>query len=120
MGILGNGLWGAGMRSVQDREANILRRFKVASISPLPILVAGMLSGWLIYMPALVVLVALAHFLYAMPLPQNWISLIVGPSVASMIFKRNSRAATGSKRFWNCSPRVVPVKIVRQWPPERY
>ena len=27
MGILGNGLFGAGMRSVQDREANILRRF---------------------------------------------------------------------------------------------
>ena len=81
MGILGNGLWGAGMRSVQDREANILRRFKVAPISPLPILVAGMLSGWLIYMPALVVLVALAHFLYAMPLPQNWMSLIVIASI---------------------------------------
>ena len=36
MGILGNGLWGAGMRSVQEREANILRRFKVTPISPLP------------------------------------------------------------------------------------
>jgi hypothetical protein len=27
IGILGNGLWGAGMRLVQEREANILRRF---------------------------------------------------------------------------------------------
>ena len=36
MGILGNGLWGAGMRSVQEREANILRRFKVTPISPAP------------------------------------------------------------------------------------
>src|SRR5580704_5721742 len=36
MGILGNGLWGAGMRAVQDRESNILRRFKVTPISPLP------------------------------------------------------------------------------------
>src|ERR1041385_4394547 len=36
MGILGNGLWGAGMRSVQERETNILRRFKVTPISPLP------------------------------------------------------------------------------------
>ena len=44
MGILGNGLWGAGMRSVQEREANILRRFKVTPISPLPILVAAMIS----------------------------------------------------------------------------
>ena len=51
MGILGNGLWGAGMRSVQEREANILRRFKVTPISPLPILVAAMVSGWLLYLP---------------------------------------------------------------------
>src|SRR5260370_1268463 len=69
MGILGNGLWGAGMRSVQEREANILRRFKVTPISPLPILVASMLSGWLLFLPALFLLVGLAHFLYAMPMP---------------------------------------------------
>jgi imidazolonepropionase-like amidohydrolase/ABC-type multidrug transport system permease subunit len=77
MGILGNGLWGAGMRSVADREANILRRFKVTPISPLPILVAAMASGWLLYLPVPILLVALAHFLYAMPLPHNWISLFV-------------------------------------------
>src|SRR5258708_37072916 len=47
MGILGNGLWGAGMRSVPEREANILRRFKVTRISPLPILVAAITIGWL-------------------------------------------------------------------------
>jgi len=77
MGILGNGLWGAGMRSVQEREANILRRFKVTPISPLPILVAAMAGGWVLYLPAVVVLLALAHFIYAMPLPQNWISLLL-------------------------------------------
>src|SRR5471030_2394638 len=73
MGILGNGLWGAGMRAVQEREANILRRYKVTPISPLPILVASMASGWLLYLPVLVSLVALAHFHYAMPIPQNWL-----------------------------------------------
>jgi positive regulator of sigma E activity len=26
-GVLGNGLFGAGMRAVQDREANVLRRY---------------------------------------------------------------------------------------------
>ncbi len=77
MGILGNGLFGAGMRSVQDREANILRRFKVTPISPLPILVAAMVSGWLLYLPVPAVLIAIAHFQYAMPLPHNWISLFV-------------------------------------------
>ena len=64
MGILGNGLWGAGMRSVNERETNILRRFKVTPISPLPLLVASMVSGWLLYIPVLVLLLALAHFMY--------------------------------------------------------
>src|SRR5256714_7443965 len=41
IGILGNGLFGAGMRAVQEREMNILRRYKVAPISALPLLVAS-------------------------------------------------------------------------------
>src|SRR4051812_7127504 len=45
IGILGNGLFGAGMRAVQDRETNILRRFKVAPITPLPLLVASTVTG---------------------------------------------------------------------------
>jgi imidazolonepropionase-like amidohydrolase/ABC-type multidrug transport system permease subunit len=81
MGILGNGLWGAGMRSVQDREANILRRFKVTPISPLPLLVASMASGLLLYLPVIFLIAGLAHFIYAMPLPQHWISLIAMASL---------------------------------------
>src|ERR1051325_3036424 len=65
MGILGNGLWGAGMRAVSDREANILRRYKVTPITPMPILIAAMVSGWLLYLPVVVALLALAHFQYA-------------------------------------------------------
>ena len=87
MGILGNGLWGAGMRSVQEREANILRRFKVTPISPLPILMAAMVSGWVLYVPALVILVGLAHFMYAMPLPRNWLSLFVMASLGVCAFR---------------------------------
>ncbi|MEO7652038.1 MAG: hypothetical protein ABIZ80_16360, partial [Bryobacteraceae bacterium] len=33
IGILGNGLWGAGMRAVQERENNVLRRYKVTPIT---------------------------------------------------------------------------------------
>jgi imidazolonepropionase-like amidohydrolase/ABC-type multidrug transport system permease subunit len=76
LGILGNGLWGAGMRSVQEREADILRRFKVTPITPMPILVAAMASGWLLYLPVAVVLVGVAHFQYGMPMPRNWLSLL--------------------------------------------
>jgi hypothetical protein len=69
------------MRSVQERETNILRRFKVTPISPLPLLVAAMACGWLLYLPVLFILVGLAHFLYAMPMPQNWFSLFVMASL---------------------------------------
>ena len=75
LGILGNGLWGAGMRAVQEREMNILRRFKVTPISPAPILIASMVTGWLIYLPAAGLICVLAHFIYGMPVPGNWISL---------------------------------------------
>ena len=38
IGILGTGFFGAGMRSVQEREENILRRYKVTPITPVPLL----------------------------------------------------------------------------------
>src|SRR3954464_3291145 len=41
LGILGNGLYGAGMRAVMDREANVLRRYRITPISPVPLLVAS-------------------------------------------------------------------------------
>src|SRR5580658_4060517 len=50
IGILGNGLFGAGMRAVQERENNILRRYKVAPISPAPLLVASTVTGLFVYM----------------------------------------------------------------------
>jgi len=87
MGILGNGLWGAGMRAVQDREANILRRFKVTPISPLPILVAAMVAGWLLYLPVVVVLLAVAHGLYGMKLPHNWVSLLAMVTLGVCAFR---------------------------------
>jgi imidazolonepropionase-like amidohydrolase/ABC-type multidrug transport system permease subunit len=87
MGILGNGLWGAGMRAVQEREANILRRYKVTPITPLPILVASMVSGWLLYLPVLVLLILVAHFGYAMPMPQNWFSLFLMTSLGVCAFR---------------------------------
>ena len=46
IGVLGNGFFGAGIRTVLDRETNVLRRFKVAPISAGPIIVASMISGW--------------------------------------------------------------------------
>src|SRR5882757_9849091 len=69
IGILGNGLFGAGMRSVQDREANILRRYKVAPISPMPLLVAATVTGLMLYLPYIVLMLSLAKFRYGMETP---------------------------------------------------
>src|SRR5215469_11637656 len=41
LGVLGNGLFGAGFRTLQEREMNILRRYKVTPITPMPLLVAS-------------------------------------------------------------------------------
>jgi len=77
IGILGNGLFGAGMRAVQERDQNILRRYKVTPISPTPLLVASVVTGWALFMPYIVVLIALAHFAYGMPWPQTMGSLLI-------------------------------------------
>ena len=71
LGILGNGLFGAGIRAAQDREANILRRYKVAPISPLPLLVASSVTGLVIYMPYVVLMLALAKWRYGMVMPRH-------------------------------------------------
>jgi imidazolonepropionase-like amidohydrolase/ABC-type multidrug transport system permease subunit len=76
IGILGNGLFGAGMRAAQDRETNILRRYKVAPISPLPLLVASSVTGLVIYIPYVVVMLALAQRMYGMTMPKHMVAVL--------------------------------------------
>src|SRR5215813_12425278 len=76
LGVLGNGLFGAGIRTLQERELNILRRYKVTPITPVPILVASMVTGWCIFMPYILIVISLAHFIYHMPWPQHMAALL--------------------------------------------
>jgi ABC-type multidrug transport system permease subunit len=85
--ILGNGLFGAGVRTVADREANVLRRFKVAPISPMPLLVASLITGWLLMCPLIVVTILLAHFMYGVPWPERWIALFVLLSLGTLAMR---------------------------------
>jgi imidazolonepropionase-like amidohydrolase/ABC-type polysaccharide/polyol phosphate export permease len=87
IGILGNGLYGAGMRAVQEREENILRRYKVTPITPVPLLVASMITGLVVFLPALAVILVLAKWLFAMPLPANLFSLFVFVCIATIAFR---------------------------------
>ena len=87
IGILGNGLMGAGIRAVQEREANILRRYKVTPITPAPLLVASVVTGWILYMPNVILILSLAHFLYGMPWPQSMGSILLFVTIAIVGFR---------------------------------
>ncbi|MBI5283423.1 MAG: ABC transporter permease [Candidatus Solibacter usitatus] len=87
IGILGSGFFGAGMRATTDREAGILRRFKVAPITPAPILAAGVITGWVLFMPTVVFFLAIARLRYGMPLPDHPFSLILMVSIGVVAFR---------------------------------
>jgi imidazolonepropionase-like amidohydrolase/ABC-type multidrug transport system permease subunit len=87
IGVLGTGFFGAGIRSVQDREANILRRFKVAPISAAPILVSSLVTGLFNFLPSAVLMLLLSHFVYGMAYPQRMLSLLVFLSLGVLAFR---------------------------------
>jgi ABC-type multidrug transport system permease subunit len=87
LGILGNGLFGAGIRTLQERELNILRRYKVTPITPGPLLVASMVTGWIVFLPYIILLLTLSHFIYHMPWPPHIFSLLVFVSLGLVAFR---------------------------------
>jgi imidazolonepropionase-like amidohydrolase/ABC-type multidrug transport system permease subunit len=87
IGILGNGLFGAGMRAVQDRETDVLRRYKVTPITPVPLLAASMVTGVILYLPGLIVILILANRLFGMVIPPNIGSLFLFAIIACVAFR---------------------------------
>ena len=87
IGILGSGFFGAGMRAVQEREENILRRYKVAPITPVPLLLASIVMGVILYLPTVILMLFLAHNLYGMPMPINLFSLFLFVCVGAAAFR---------------------------------
>ena len=87
LGVIGSGLYGAGMRAVQEREENILRRYKVTPITPVPLLVASMLTGVILYVPTVLMILILAKMLYGMALPANLLSFLIFVCIAAAAFR---------------------------------
>lgn len=87
IGVLGNGLFGAGMRTVQDRETNVLRRFKVAPINAAPVLVASLVSGLVNFLPVVLLFLVCGRFVYHTPFPTNTLSLLVFVSIGLLAFR---------------------------------
>jgi len=87
IGILGNGLFGAGMRAVQERESNVLRRYKVTPITPAPILTSATVVGWILFMPLVVFVFCAAHFGYGMPWPPRLGSILLFATLGILAFR---------------------------------
>jgi imidazolonepropionase-like amidohydrolase/ABC-type multidrug transport system permease subunit len=86
-GVIGNGLFGAGMRAVQEREENVLRRYKVAPITPVPLLCASMITGVILYLPSVLLILLLAHQFYGMSVPSHLLSLLVFVAIGAIAFR---------------------------------
>src|SRR5215813_1314393 len=76
IGIMGNGFFGVGIRSVQDRELGILRRLRLAPITAAPILFSSLVSGVLVFLPSAILSLFFARVVYQMPIPPNLLSLL--------------------------------------------
>ena len=87
IGIMGNGFFGMGMRAVQERELGILRRLRLAPITPAPVLFSSLLSGVLVYLPSALLTISLAKWVYHMPVPLNLPSLLAFVVIGNIAFR---------------------------------
>jgi len=87
IGLLGSGLFGAGIRAIQEREMNILRRYKVTPITPIPLLAASIVTGWVIFMPYVFMVFSLAHYAYKMAWPAHLAGLFLFIAIALAAFR---------------------------------
>jgi imidazolonepropionase-like amidohydrolase/ABC-type multidrug transport system permease subunit len=87
IGVLSGGLFGAGMRTVQDRETNVLRRFKVAPITPMPLLISSIVSGVVSFVPTVFLYFLISASFYHMPLPAHFWSVLLFVCIAVVAFR---------------------------------
>ncbi|MBI3484369.1 MAG: amidohydrolase family protein, partial [Acidobacteria bacterium] len=66
---------------------NILRRFKVAPITPLPILTASLVTGLIAYLPSVFLILGISTLFYGMAWPDRWISLLLLLSLGLVAFR---------------------------------
>ncbi len=87
LGVLGSGFFGAGITMVQEREENILRRFKVTPSGALPILLAVLTSGLVAYLPLVAVIFGLTHGWLHVPFPPRLLEVVIFSAVGLVAFR---------------------------------
>ncbi len=87
IGVLGSGFFGAGITMVQEREDNVLRRFKVTPAGALPILLAVLTSGLVAYLPLVALIVGLTRVWLHVPLPPRLPEVVVFSTLGLVAFR---------------------------------
>ena len=87
LGVLGSGFFGAGVTMVQEREENILRRFKVTPAGALPILLAVLTSGVVAYLPLVALIVGLTRVWLHVPLPPRLPEVVIFSAIGLLAFR---------------------------------
>src|SRR5215469_13114083 len=130
IGTLGAGLMGAGIRAAQERENNILRRYKVAPITPMPLLVSSTVTGLVLYFPYFILMLYLAKVGYGMTLPRHLPDLFlfvvlgvlalrsIGLIVASVVNSMQESAVIGQIIYMAMmflSGATIPTTLFPHW-----
>ena len=130
IGLLGNGFFGGGLRAIMEREANILRRFKVTPAGALPILISGLVVGVVQYLPVVLIMLLVSMGYYGLVWPANWISFFLFVIIANialrsmgLIIASVANSAAESQIIIQCfyfpmmllSGATFPISILPQW-----
>jgi hypothetical protein len=69
-------------------------------VIPAPLLFASVITGWILYMPNVILIFTLAHLLYGMPWPQSMSSILIFITIAiAHCENESSEPATGPERY---------------------
>jgi ABC-2 type transport system permease protein len=86
LNIMGSGFWGLGVQSVAQRERGSLRRYRLAPIGAGSIVVSSFLANYILQLPAALLLLLCAMFIFHMPLHVGLLTLWAMFTVGNFAF----------------------------------
>jgi ABC-2 type transport system permease protein len=111
-GVLGYGIAstafaGLAIIVVIRRENGILKRLRATPLPPAVYLMAAIASTLLVFLVEAAVLIALARIMFDVPLPDQWVSLVIALVLGALAFAALGIALTGYIRSGEGSSAVV-------------
>lgn len=82
LSVISNSMFGVSMQLVVMRERDMLRRYHLAPISPLQMIMSRLLASYFLFLPVMILQFVLAMAIYHMPMPASifsmWLVLSLG------------------------------------------